>query len=137
MIQNYLWELQKTIFFVLNTNQRILNIVTGIYSYVPQNTSFPYIKIREINSNKISVTGKEINKVILFIEIYSSNKSNEEVLSICSEIRGVLDKNIYEIEGYKMLDSNLEYENIKQGNNSDIWKGEMKFFIFVEKELTI
>lgn len=137
MTYDYLWEIQKTIFLALQNNEKILNAVKGIYSYVPQNTDFPYIRIREIYSSKISAIGKDINKVTLFIDVYSSNTTNKEVLNICSEVKIVLDKKIYPVEGYKMIGNFLQDEIVQQANDGVIWKGKMKFNIFIESNLDL
>ena len=86
------------------TNDEIIkDLVSGIYSYLPENTSYPFIRFTNTSYSDCSFYYYKQAKYEFEIEVLSDKESNRECLVIVDEIQRVCEQNaLSEIQALKI-----------------------------------
>ncbi|MDZ5760903.1 hypothetical protein [Lyticum sinuosum] len=123
---------------ILRKNTNLLNLVNGIYTYIPPDTDYPYIRIEE---QKFSSQGDQnfmIWNSLCDIGIYDEGVSNKKILLIINEINLILKQYTSEIRnnnkfisyfslGKEFLETHL---NTEQNEDGCYWLASMKINIY-------
>jgi hypothetical protein len=131
-----IWALQKGIYNKLtDATEDLIGKVSGIYHYVPQHTTFPYVVIAENKAKEISNFSESVFEVQTKIEVFDRSESNEDLLDIMNDIVVILKRTSdFVITGYNLIDSHFLSANSFLMDDGKTWKGEL-FFSFIVKEV--
>lgn len=128
-MNNPIWQLQKSIYNVLNSNILLAESGTKTYTHVPKKATTPYITIGEIQSMRNTLSNKQ--EIEFTIQIFSKSHSNKETLDIIDIITRNLntDSLIKHAVNINILSSiNTKISVIKQ---NEYWHGECNYMILI------
>jgi hypothetical protein len=114
-------------------NNPAINI-KGVFSGVPKNLVYPYIKFGEINVLNKSSLQKEIAEISLSLEVHSKNNStnflDDELLALIAGVEVCLPS--ITISAYDILQLKIDETVLKQSKD-DGFVGIIKIFVAVKK----
>ena len=119
--------LQKEIYESLNNDLLLKSLVTNIYSYVPQNSDFPYIVIEQIKNkslNNLQRIGLEITVKISVITIYEGTQTFYEIIQ---KVKKNLSNKQFQIANSISYPFFYKMGNNIKNNDGFTLKGEMFF----------
>jgi len=96
------------------SNDKNIKKLTGIYTYLPKNTIFPYLFIECTNINKNNDYLEDIYNISVCLNIYDNNNSNINILEIVNSVKN----EILKINNDNIIDVNLI--NIKNSFNNEL-----------------
>lgn len=130
------WELQKAIYEKLSdVGESLIGNVSGIYHFVPQNTSFPYVVIAESKVVEISNFAENVYEVMVKVNLYDKGETNSDLLTVTHYAVVLLkDSGDLTVANHSVIDSKfVSMDVLLGGKNGDTWKSEV-LFKFVIKE---
>lgn len=87
-----IFEIQQKIFSTLTSNEQLMEIITGVYDYVPETVETPYVTFSRILSTSDTTKTKNASeKLSFFIEIWSQSKGRKEVVQVLSLVEQLLE----------------------------------------------
>jgi len=87
-----IFEIQQKIFSTLTNSEQLMEIVTGVYDYVPENAETPYVTFsRILSTSDTTKTNNGSEKLSFFIEIWSQSKGRKEVVQVLSLVEQLLE----------------------------------------------
>jgi len=127
-------EFQKAVYDALNNDTTLSAIVSGVYDFVPQGTSYPYAVIKQ-NKVKdwstISTIGYEVE---MEIEVFSKERGNKTVLEISSRIHELLhDTTLALGGGHQLVDIRYNDGGVKRSKDGLVYINSNLFTAFIEK----
>ena len=130
------WELQKAIYEKLSdAGESLISNVSGIYHYVPQNTSFPYVVISESKVCEISNFAENVYEIVVKVNLYDKGETNSDLLTVTNYAVVLLkDSSDLTVSNHSVIDSKFVSADVSlSGKNGDMWKSEV-IFKFMVKE---
>lgn len=111
-------ELQKTIFNTIN-NDSIITSTLGadVYDFVPDNSSFPYIKIGEETSVDNGTKTLQGSEHTLVIHIFSQYRGSKEVKNIMARIYALLHESNLSVSGASLVNLRFEFSDVIKEND--------------------
>lgn len=134
MIIDCLWELQKAIFVALSGDGELSGLVSGVYSHVPQDATFPYVKIDSISAGDSSTLASRGIRGAISVLVLSRERGSKEALNIITEIKRILDRSSLSMTGCSMVSINYENSAVRQLNDGITWVGSISFDVFVVED---
>jgi hypothetical protein len=113
-------EVQKVIYLSLSQNSFFITNNISVCNFVPNAVTEPFVKISEIK--KIN-DDEYTNTIFALINIYSSQHSSIEVMSIASAVENCLSP-----DNIKLIPSSVEIASCINKSVSMIFDEESKFF---------
>ena len=97
------WELQKTLFDILDGDGTLSGMVSGVYDHVVENTEFPYVSIGECEaSDWSSVTTSGLSAAVA-IHVWSRGGGRKESLDILARVYELLHETTPSVAGYAVV----------------------------------
>ncbi|WP_339048322.1 hypothetical protein [Candidatus Mesenet endosymbiont of Phosphuga atrata] len=127
-ISKILSELHNTVLKSLKEDSNIKNCIAGIYDYLPKNPSLPYISIRIIDYQEISLIPKSVLKAKLVFGIYSFHIQN--LFEIMENVGKVVNSLNFKHLDYKAVLLN----NGTAGQHDDVLYALMNFNILLKEK---
>lgn len=109
-------EFPKLLYNKLASNNQLNQMVSGIFSYVPKDTKFPYIYIGKMSAIDWSTKSSQGIQLLFNVHLFSQAQTNKEILEILSLLNDYLDKwevklgNRYFVS-VKLIASDIEQES--------------------------
>jgi hypothetical protein len=127
------WELQKAVYAALSGDGTLSGMVSGVFSHVPQDTVFPYIKFDSIRSLDWSSKSTSGVQVTLNLAVFSRGRGVKEALNIMAEIKRILGDSTLSMTGCTIV--SLKFIESKATHLADgtTWLGNIVFNALVEK----
>lgn len=110
-------------------------ITTPIYSYVPQNSTYPYIRIGDVALTTMDTKTTEMQEYQLTIHSFSKDKaSSSEIETIQANIYAAIHNYALAVSGYNVVFLRQESMQVfQQGDPNDrYWHGVQEFSVMVE-----
>lgn len=137
---NLIWELQKAVYHSLTNIEFLIDSGIKIFSYVPQNANYPFIKIGDLQVKNLSSINKTRRQIDYSIKILGGECGSQEIIKLTNCIENnftfeSLNNSIdqlhlpIKISGFKYEGSSMK-ENITYRN----WFAGCRFNIIVEGE---
>lgn len=110
-------------------------IATPIYSYVPQNSTYPYIRIGDVSLTTQDTKTTEMQQYQFAVHSFSKDKASpQEIETIQANIYAAIHNYALAVSGYNVV--LLRQENMQifqQGDPNDrYWHGVQEFSVMVE-----
>lgn len=121
MATDCLWELQKAIYSALSGDATLAAMITGIYSHVPQETAFPYIKFDSFNASDASNLQNKGIRAEFSLAIYSRERGSKEALEIEAELKRLLNGVSLAMAGCQMHGTQYSSGGVSQQNDGITW----------------
>ncbi len=126
-----LWELQKAVFTALSGDGALSALVTGVYSHVPQDTAFPYIKFSDMGAQDWSTKTSSGIKSQLALDVFSRGRGSKESLAILKEVKRILADATLTMSGCTMVSMKFNGLGAKQLIDGLTWQGSIGFNVLV------
>ena len=125
-MEELLW-LEKEIFTSLVSSKSLLKMVNNIYTYVPENANYPFIKIGKLSKSNILFTSATLINAETQIEVFFDTQSNKECLAVLCLIENIFYNKKSLIEGYISSDFIIGDASVSYLKDSKIWQGILNF----------
>jgi len=99
--------LRQALYNRLTGDATLAGMVTGVFDYVPETQSFPYIVIGEFTEAPDHTFTEEGRIVTGALHIWSDKKSDMELLQIADRLTYLLDHNEFPVAGWNMVASEV------------------------------
>ncbi|MFK7761220.1 MAG: hypothetical protein AB8B46_03790 [Candidatus Midichloriaceae bacterium] len=86
---NIIGELEKQLILLFRTNEIFKNIIDNVYTYVPENPTYPFIKITCIRKNHYYESIENLNCIDMDISVVINDLSNSSCIEILNKIEEV------------------------------------------------
>jgi len=94
--------LRQALYNRLTGDATLAGMVTGVFDYVPETQTFPYIVIGEFTEAPDHTFTEERRNVTGTLHVWSDKKSDMELLEIVDRLTTLLDHNEFPVTGWKM-----------------------------------
>ena len=125
-------ELQTAIYARLDSSAQLKKAVTGIYDYVPEETSFPYVVIGEVVSEPWNTKTTDGEAVTISLDIWSDQRGKKETFSIMKLIEQAL-KDPIEPTGVFVIDERITRRAAREEPNA-LFHGELDYTFKIDME---
>jgi hypothetical protein len=109
-----IWQLRKTIYTVLESDNELAGMVKGIYDYVPQNTAFPYIYLGKVSINDWSTKTTNGYEVLSEINIYTNTKGSKLAFEIIGKVNQLLHNQEFRFNNDRIISTEFLEAEIEQ-----------------------
>ena len=106
-MSDYAVALQTSVYNALTGNSSLTSSVTGIYDFVPENTSFPYVKVGDQTIVDDGTKDKKGSDFTLIVHTFSRYRGSKEIKEIMSLVYGILHESSLTISG---ASNNMRFE---------------------------
>lgn len=103
------FELQKSIYGALTGDTTLMALITGVYDFVPDGTSFPYVQIGEDAFEEDGSHTFDGMGVTVTIHSWSQAAGRKQVKEIMAEVYRILHDSTLNISGHTMIMSRFEF----------------------------
>jgi hypothetical protein len=108
-----MYEVQQKVFSVLNADATLLSKVNGVYDYVPEKTSVPYVTFGHVQSSSEGSKTDDGEKITVTLDIWSESKGRKEAVNILSIIENILKADV-ELDTAFLIDQKV--------TNREVWE---------------
>jgi hypothetical protein len=84
-----LLELEKKLILLFKTNEVFKNLIDNVYTYVPENPTYPFITITCIRKNHYYESIENLNCIDTDISVVTNDLSNSSCIKILNKIKEV------------------------------------------------
>lgn len=127
-----LFFLEKEIFKFLVQNENLTKIVKNIYTYVPDNIAYPFVKIGKLSKRNLYFTMANMIHAEIQIEVFFDNFSNKQCLKVLNLIEKTLQNKKISLDGYMSGDFKIYDVCMFFSKDIRVWHGiinsKVKFF---------
>jgi hypothetical protein len=126
-------ELQKTIFTVLSGDSQLGPLITGVYDFPPQGTTFPYVTIgwgSETDWGTHTFQGQEHT---LMIHTWSRATGRKQARTIMGHIYRILHEKRLSVSGQYMIIMRYEFSDIDIDPDSVTHHGVQRFRVLTKE----
>lgn len=123
------WDLQKSAYAALVADS-VLDAMLGsaaIYDHVPQNASFPYVVIDQMQLRDWSTGTERGSEHILMLHVWSRYDGKREVYDIADAIRGILDDAQLTLDDHRLINLTHQYSDLKRDADGETYHGVLRF----------
>ncbi|MCE3233045.1 MAG: uncharacterized protein K0R98_1302 [Rickettsiaceae bacterium] len=125
------WELQKSAYAALTGDTTLAAMVSGVFSHVPQDTAFPYIKFNNIRSRDWSTKTTSGIEATVQLNVFSRTRGNKESLNIIAEIKRILHGVSLSLTGCTLVSIYFTDSGVAQLSDGITWQSYISFDAFV------
>ncbi|MFQ3307479.1 MAG: hypothetical protein ACI8ZF_000731 [Candidatus Midichloriaceae bacterium] len=93
-------ELEKRVIEVYRDAESLKKFNLQIYTFIPENPEYPFIKISEINKTEQCDAGADFSEVSIKLSVFTNDTSNQKCLEIANEIDNIGLNEIDDSEDY-------------------------------------
>ncbi len=131
-MSNYSVELQTTVYNALIGNNPLTTKLGGnnIYDFVPENTSFPYVKVGDQTMVDDGTKDKKGSDFTLIVHTFSRYRGSKEIKEIMSLIYDVLHESSLSVSGASN-NMRFEFSDIIKESDGLTTHGVQRFRVFV------
>lgn len=132
MTTDCMFELQKAVYATLSGDATLTNMVTGVFSHVPERTTFPYIVLGEADSQDFSTKTSIAEMIIMPVLIFSRVRGSKEALDIMARVKELLNQAALVLVGCSLVNMRFISAEITQTKETLTWEGNVTFRAIVE-----
>ena len=131
-MSNFSVALQTTVYNALIGNNPLTTKLGGnnIYDFVPENTSFPYVKIGDQTMVDDGTKDKKGSDFTLIVHTFSRYRGSKEIKEIMSLVYDVLHESSLSVSG-AFNNMRFEFSDIIKENDGLTTHGMQRFRVFV------
>jgi hypothetical protein len=128
--------LQAAIHAALIEDAQLMEKVHGVYDYVPQNVSFPYVVWEDSQARRWGNAQQEGIEQLLTLHVYSRGAGRKEAGDILHRLNELLHHATFTVEGYALISLTLRSVRIELGKDGLTYQGtaQMQALLRLEAE---
>ena len=120
-------QLAIAVYATLSGDTAITNLVSGIYSYTPQDTDYPYIILEDIAGRDQSTMGLDGAVATVSISTWSRYTGIDEVSAIMDAVYNAMHKTSFSITGLDLATAMFASSGIIRDPDGKTWHGVQRF----------
>lgn len=132
MSNSLMWKIQKSLYNILGNDINLSALVSGVFTHVPQNASFPYVKMGSFVESELSNKAGKITKISFSLLAFSQKRSLEEILDIVSISKNLLDNPIVIIEDFSLVRIDHLKTEIDMLQDGVTWSAVLSFELILQ-----
>ena len=129
-MSDYAVAVQTSVYNALSGNSSLTSAVTGIYDFVPENTSFPYVKVGDQTMVDDGTKDKKGSDFTLIVHTFSRYRGSKEIKEIMSLVYDILHESSLTVSG-AMNNMRFEFSDIIKESDGLTTHGVQRFRTFV------
>ena len=129
-MSDYAVALQTAVYDALNGDSSLTSSVSGIFDFVPESTSFPYVKVGDQTMVEDGTKDKKGSDFTLMVHTFSRYRGSKEIKEIMSLVYGILHESSLSISG-AMNNMRFEFSDIIKESDGLTTHGVQRFKAFV------
>lgn len=129
-MSDYAVAVQTAVYDALNGNSSLTSSVSGIYDFVPESTSFPYVKVGDQTMVEDGTKDKKGSDFTLMVHTFSRYRGSKEIKEIMSLVYDILHESSLSISG-AMNNMRFEFSDIIKESDGLTTHGVQRFKTFV------
>jgi len=121
-------QLQKTIFDSLSGDNNLTSTLGAtVYDYVPDSSSFPYVKLGEETALDNGTKSLQGNEHTLVIHSFSRYRGSKQIKEIMSRIYALLHESSLSVSGASLVNLRFEFSDVIKENDGLTSHGLQRF----------
>lgn len=124
-------QVQKAIYDTLSGDSTLSNLIEGVFDYVPERTSFPYVTIGDDDFNESGGHTFDGVNASVTIHSWSRYRGRKEVKEIMARIYTLLHKASLTVTGYNLVFCIFDFAETIQDPDGETYHGVQRFRMFV------
>lgn len=128
-----LWDFQRALHNLLLNQESLINLITGIYYKVPQDTKFPYVQISFDNIKNKSITNQSRIQFEIIVNIFSRDPGVGKILRTAKIIDDSLTHMKFKNDASELIMLNFHKANFLQQNDGITQNLKLIFQAIVKK----
>ena len=129
-MSDYAVAVQTSVYNALNGNSSLTSSVSGIYDFVPESTTFPYVKVGDQTMVDDGTKNKKGSDFTLMVHTFSRYRGSKEIKEIMSLVYDILHESSLTISG-AMNNMRFEFSDIIKESDGLTTHGVQRFKTFV------
>ena len=129
-MSDYAVAVQTSVYNALNGNSSLTSSVSGIYDFVPESTTFPYVKVGDQTMVDEGTKNKKGSDFTLMVHTFSRYRGSKEIKEIMSLVYDILHESSLSISG-AMNNMRFEFSDIIKESDGLTTHGVQRFKTFV------
>ena len=129
-MSDYAVAVQTAVYDALNGNSSLTSSVSGIYDFVPESTSFPYVKVGDQTMVEDGTKDKKGSDFTLMVHTFSRYRGSKEIKEIMSLVYDILHESSLTVSG-AMNNMRFEFSDIIKESDGLTTHGVQRFRTFV------
>lgn len=98
-----LMEVQRALYTKLSGDAVLMDMVSGIYDAVPQNTPLPYVFIGDGNQQLRAAEAALVTECQLDLYVWTESQGRKQALSILNRLHGLLHLGTLTLNGFELV----------------------------------
>lgn len=115
--------LQAAVHTMLTQDDALMEMVQGVYDYVPQNASFPYVVWEDSQARRWGNAEQEGIEQVLTLHVYSRGAGRKEAGDILHRLHELLHHAAPDVEGYELISLKLRSVRIELAKDGLTYQG--------------
>lgn len=120
-------SLQKAVYEALSHDEQLAMLVTGVYDYVPQGSSLPYVSIGQLTAEEFGSHTTEGMNVLIQIDTWYRGTGRKGLRTIMGNVYRVLHKSALAVEGQHLIDIRFEFADTDLDPDGVTFHGVQRF----------
>ena len=129
-MSDYAVAVQTAVYNELNGNSSLTSSVSGIFDFVPESTTFPYVKVGDQTMVDDGTKNKKGSDFTLIVHTFSRYRGSKEIKEIMSLVYDILHESSLTISG-AMNNMRFEFSDIIKETDGLTTHGVQRFRTFV------
>jgi len=131
---NFESQAQEAVYNALTSNDDLMCLVTGIYDFVDQEKSYPYITIGESSGLEFD-TFYDVGRSVLFgVHVWSNDRGTKKAQEVLSEVYSSLNRvKLVGDDTVNFITCQFESNDMFRDDGGLIWHGQHQYRILIEE----
>ncbi|MDQ0269015.1 DUF3168 domain-containing protein [Cytobacillus purgationiresistens] len=123
----------RALFDRLSNDEVLAAFVQGVFDYVPEESEFPCVVIREFNSSPFTSKTSNGKRIEFTIEVWNVLTGNQEMIRIIDHIEALLVSELI-IEDAFFIAQEMKRIELLKDEETSLNQGKMMFELIIESE---
>lgn len=123
--------IQKAIYDALTGDATLMNLISGVYDFVPQGTAFPYVTIGEDTLSDWGSHTFDGADSTVTLHSWAQGASRKAVKEVMAEIYRILHKGTISVTGFSVVLIRFEFSEASLDPDGQTYHGIQRFRLLV------
>lgn len=126
-------EVQKAVYSALTSDATLMAAITGVYDFVPEDASYPYVSIGDDTSTDDHNKDDDIEELTLVIHTWDQSEGRLNTKTIMGLVKDVLHRGALTITGHNLVFMYFEFSDTFRDPDGLTYRGVQRFRARIEK----
>ena len=116
--------LQQALYATLTGDSTLMAMITGVFDYVPDTTSFPYVMFGGVSAENADALGRRQMRLKMEIAVYSRSGGKKQAMEILERLHVLLHNTVPTLTGgQQLMFLGVSDRRIVQESDGLTWRG--------------